>query len=97
MTLPEYLYRMKAYSLSRVDAEYDLHLQAWLNVQAGAKRMKGDKQVSVYKSFNDFFDYKKRVDGIHKTPKVRDYKKERFIKRVNELHKRKEENNVGNV
>lgn len=70
MTFAEYIYRFKAYNLQRVDKEYDFHLQAWLNVQAGATKMKGEKQVSVYKGFKDFFDYEKRINEIEK-PKVK--------------------------
>lgn len=57
---------MKAHSLSRVDKEYDMHLQAWLNEQVGATKAKGKDAVRVYKSFNDFFDFKKRIEEIEK-------------------------------
>lgn len=69
MTFAEYLYRMKAYSLSRVDKEYEMHLQAWLNEQVGATKTKGKESVRVYKSFNDFFDYQKRIEEIEKPKK----------------------------
>lgn len=70
MTLPEYLYRMKAHTLSRVDKEYDMHLQAWLNEQVGATKTKGKDTVPLYKSFNEFFDYEKRIEDISK-PEVK--------------------------
>lgn len=57
---------MKAYSLSRVDKEYDMHLQAWLNDTVGATKSKGKETVRVYKSFNEFFDYPKRIREIEK-------------------------------
>lgn len=64
MTFPEYLYRMKAHSLSRVDKEYDLHLQAWLNEQVGATKKQGKNSVPLYKNFKDFFDYNKAIETI---------------------------------
>lgn len=64
MTLPEYLYRMKAHSLSRVDVEYDMHLSAWLNQQVGAIKDQGKKQVPVHKRFTEFFDYEERVKSV---------------------------------
>jgi len=69
MTLPEYLYRMKAYSLSRVDEEYDMHLQAWLHRDINSTKKQGQKEVYAYQSFKDFFDYQKRIDDIEK-PKI---------------------------
>lgn len=64
MTLPEYLYRMKAHSLASLDKERDMHQQAWLNVIAGSTEQKGDKTVAKYKTFNDFFDFKKHEESI---------------------------------
>lgn len=78
MTLPEYLFRMKAHSLARVDKEYDFHLQAWLSRAINATETKGDKEVYVYKSFKDFYDYEKEITSISK-PKD---------KSLNDQHKR---------
>ena len=61
MTIKEYSWRIEAFNLSRIDQEYDMHMQAWLNHQATATKSKGKKTVSVYKSFKDFFDYEKRL------------------------------------
>lgn len=65
---------MKAYQLSRVDKEYELHLQAWLNQQAQATKSKGKKTVPVFRTFNDFFNYEERVNEIVK-PKPREVKR----------------------
>lgn len=60
--------RMKAFNLSRIDKEYDMHLQAWLNNQATATKTTGSgknqKTESVYKGFNDFFDYEKKLQEV---------------------------------
>jgi len=66
MTFAEYLYRFKAYRLSRIDVEYDMHLSAWLNKQAGSTKEKGKKTVSAFESFKDFFDYEKRIKDVDK-------------------------------
>lgn len=64
MTLSEYLLRMKAHRLRRVDVELDMHRTAWLHHQAGAKRLQGKKTVPVYKTFKDFFDYDKAIASV---------------------------------
>lgn len=69
---------MKAYELARVDKEYDMHLQAWLNEQVGATKEQGSKTIPLYKTFDKFFDYKKAVEAIL-GPEV---------KQVNSQHKR---------
>ena len=74
LLLSEYQLRMKAYQLSRVDREYELHLQAWLNQQARATKSKGKKTVSVFSTFNDFFNYEERVNEIVK-PKPKEVKR----------------------
>ena len=74
LLLSEYQLRMKAYQLSRVDREYELHLQAWLNQQAQATKSKGKKTVSVFRTFNDFFNYEERVNEIVK-PKPKEVKR----------------------
>lgn len=84
MSFEEYLYRMKAYSLSQIDKERDIHLLAWQTVQAGATKEKGGKQVSAYKNFKAFFDYESRINEIHKPVKSTLNKQQ---KRMTELAK----------
>ena len=64
MALPEYLYRMKAHELSRVDKEYDMHLSAWLGEQVTATKEVGSKTIPLYKSFDKFYDYEKAIEAI---------------------------------
>lgn len=64
MTFREYLYRLRAYRLKRVDEEYDMHLTAFLNVRAGAQKKKGKETVPAYPSMKEFFDYEKRIAQI---------------------------------
>ena len=58
---------MKAYQLNRIDREYDMHLQAWLGVQAGSTKESGKKTVPVFKSFKEFFDYEKRISEVRES------------------------------
>lgn len=78
MTFPEYSFRMKAFSLSRVDVQRDMHYQALLNRDAQRTKKKGDGEVYVYSDLDSFFDYKKAVERIEK-PKA---------KQINTQHKR---------
>ena len=74
LLLSEYQLRMKAYQLSRVDIEYELHLQARLNQQVQATKSKGKKTVAVFSTFNDFFNYEERVNEIVQ-PKPKEMKR----------------------
>ena len=62
---------MKAHELRKIDKEYDMHLQAWLNVQAQSTKEQGKKQVPVYKTFKEFFDYEARIREVLKPKKKR--------------------------
>ncbi len=72
LSLREYSLRMKSYQLQRIDKENEMHMQAWLNNMAGATKEQGKKQVPVFKSYKDFFDYEKRLEevSVPKEPKL---------------------------
>ena len=55
----EYRLLMKAKELQMVDDQYYLHLQAYLNMTAQAKKQVGKKQRMVYTKISKFFDYQK--------------------------------------
>ncbi|SIT91725.1 hypothetical protein SAMN05428946_2729 [Edaphobacillus lindanitolerans] len=61
----EYLLRMHAETLKRLDQKEDMHLQAWLGHMVTATREQGKKQVPVYKTFRDFFDREKELEGLY--------------------------------
>ena len=52
---------MKAYRLQQVDKKNEMHQQAWLNHVVTLTKESGKKQVPVYKTFKDFFDYEKEL------------------------------------
>jgi|GEM_PF-3196223 hypothetical protein len=61
---------MKAAELREADIDYRLHMQAFLNVQAGAKKKAGkNKERLVYNRFDKFYDRKKEIDRIMKPKK----------------------------
>lgn len=67
LTIAEYELLMKAAELREADLDYRLHMQAFLNVQAGAKKKAGkNKERLVYNRFDKFYDRKKEVDRIMK-------------------------------
>lgn len=57
---------MYAYKLKQIDDEHKMHIQAWVSHQVTATKEKGKKQVSVYKSFKDFYDYEKALKQVEK-------------------------------
>ena len=65
LTMPEITLLMNAQRLKDIDKYRDMHLQAWLNVSAGATKKDGKP---VYKKFKDFFDYDKEVGRMNKKP-----------------------------
>ena len=71
MTLREYSYMMHVYNLKRVDQERDMHMQAFLNHAVTSTKKLGNKQVPVFKSFKDFYDYEKEINKLLK-PQIKD-------------------------
>jgi len=70
LTIAEYELLMKAAELREADIDYRLHMQAFLNVQAGAKKKAGkNKERLVYNRFDKFYDRKKEIDRIMKPKK----------------------------
>jgi len=79
MTLAEYLLRMKAFELKRLDALFLIHQQAWANAQAQAT----DKDSKpIYKEFIDFFDYEQREKEILGTKEKLDAKTTNELTRI---------------
>lgn len=64
MTLSEYETRMKAFSLKTLDRLHEMHIQAWLNQKVKATKTQGKKEVPMYKTFEDFFNYKEKENEI---------------------------------
>ena len=83
----EYRLFMKSKELQMVDDQYYLHLQAYLNMKARAKKRVGKKQKMVYTKFNKFFDYEKEVNkvlGVNKNTKGKFSDLARFINEKSE-------------
>lgn len=51
---------MKAAAMRELDKERDIYLLAYLTELAGQRRQKGRDIIPVYKTFDEFFNYKKR-------------------------------------
>lgn len=67
LTIAEYEILTKAAELREADLDYRLHMQAFLNVQAGAKKKVGkNKERLVYNRFDKFYNRKKEIDRIMK-------------------------------
>lgn len=64
LTPYEYRLLMKAKELQMVDEEYRIHLQAYLNMSAQAKKRAGKKVKPVYTNFTKFYDYQKALDRV---------------------------------
>ena len=60
----EYRLLMKSKELEMVDEEYRIHLQAYLNMSAQAKKRTGKKVKPVYTTFNKFYNYQKSLDRV---------------------------------
>ncbi|MBW8350782.1 hypothetical protein K0H71_15200 [Bacillus sp. IITD106] len=77
-----------------------MHLQAWLNHQVTATKEVGAgknvKQVPVYKTFNEFFDYQKALKEVEK-PKSKITPQMRNMARIAFLVNSGKEVNIGNV
>ena len=60
----EYRLLMKSKELQIVDKQYEIHLQAYLNMTAQARKQVGKKQRMVSTRFDKFFDYQKQLDKV---------------------------------
>jgi hypothetical protein len=75
LAIPEYELLMKSAALREADLDYRIHMQAFLNVQAKAKKKVGkDKERLVFSRFDKFYDRQKAIDKIMHPDK----KKSRF-------------------
>lgn len=83
---------MRAFNLARIDKQYDIAMQAWMNNQATATETKGSgknqKTVSVYKDFKDFFDYEKQIKSIDGPVQTLSEKEKRMARIAAELNRR---------
>jgi hypothetical protein len=86
---------MEAFMLRRVDREYEISLQAWMNREVKAQREGPRGKVElVYRDFNKFFDYKKRVDEVKHTESLR-AEDSRLRQVARRLDKRRREGRYG--
>lgn len=73
---------MKAHRLKRVDLEHDMHMAAWLNRAAAATKQVGQKEVGVYKSFKEFFDYEARLKEVEAPKKAKLSKEQKRLAQI---------------
>lgn len=64
LTIPEYELLMKAVKLREIDKDYRNHLQAFLNFAVKATKKSGKRPV--YTKFEQFYNYKKKVEEAMK-------------------------------
>lgn len=64
MTYHDYILRIEAYKLQKVDQEEMLALQAWLNRGVNATETRGSKEYYKYKRFDEFFDKEQRENEV---------------------------------
>lgn len=55
---------MDAYELRNFDSRYKLHQLAYLNQVAKSTKVIGKREVSLFPTFNEFFDYDKELRKI---------------------------------
>lgn len=83
MTLHEFNLRITASKLKRLDEEYQIHLQAFVNQQIQSTDKSGKLK---YKKFKDFFDYQKRENeilGVEEIKPKQDRKIIELLKKAN--------------
>lgn len=94
MTLYEYELRMKAHRLKEVDREREIYLQAWTDCIVRQTKMQGkDKIVPVFKTFEQFYDYDKRIAEVLEEDKdqTQEDRLKRIAERVREYERRQAE------
>ncbi len=82
----EYLLLMKTSALKELNRERDIHLLAYLTEIAKQRKKQGKNLVPVYKTFEDFYDYKqKRKQLLGTEPTEREQKVISAIVQANQL------------
>lgn len=82
LTLYEYQLLMKAHRLKQVDQQHHMHQQAWLNRAAGATKQVGQKEVGVYKTYKEFFDYEAQLKQVDAPKKSRLSKEQKRLAKI---------------
>lgn len=80
--MQEYQLKVKVRPYKRLEKERDMHLQAYLNNAATATVKKQGKIVSAYPSFNDFFNYDKRLKEIEGETKKKEERSLTNLERI---------------
>ena len=90
MTFPEYKLLMKSVRLKQIDAEYKLHLQAFLNFAVKAEKKAGKgKSKPVYREFKKFYDYEKRLAEVdNEANENEDIENNSLLSRIGKLLKK---------
>lgn len=92
LSLYEYEARMHAYRLKQVDESNKMHMQAWFNHSVTATKEKGGKQVPVYQTYKEFFDYEKEIKKVEKElgkEKVMTNKQKRMAQAAKRMNERR--------
>ena len=65
LTFPEYKLLMQSVRLKKIDMEYQLHLQAFLNFAVKAQKKAGKgKSKPVFREFEKFYNYEERLAEV---------------------------------
>lgn len=88
MTLYEYRLRTESYLFRQIDREREIYLQAWTAREVKAEKMVGkNKKQLVYKEFEDFYDYEKRIKALRNPSGMYDSRIRRVARRIERLRK----------
>ena len=89
MTMREFRLLSKAWELRNADQEYRLHKLAYLNRHVQAKKKVGKrKQEYVFKTFEEFFNYKSVIENI--TSRSTGHKDSRFRGLIDHIRSREQ-------
>ena len=87
MSIYDFSLLMKAVGIREIDTMHHIHLQAFQNVRAKARKSAGrGKTRPVYTTYKKFFDYEKELETVKpkKTSKYDGLKKKLKEKKANE-------------
>ena len=64
MTFNNYILLMRGKRLQLFDEDYKLYKLAFLNRQINLTKQQGKKEIYIYKTMKDFFDYEKEYNKL---------------------------------
>lgn len=81
----------KALAYKQVDRQNELHTLAFLTNAAGGMKMSGNRQIPVYRTYKEFYDYQKELDKLESDKSMNTKKYKKLTELAHKFYKKRRE------